>query len=504
MTMAILSARAAQAPASTRALFALCSLFVWSAACSVEHNPLGVCDGKSCPEQCIALKGPDCDVRGAACQKRIFGAVECVRGTQGTMPEIRLLTETELRIEEYGLDAGGSAPVHKSGELGDAAIPEPDAGAAFDAATEPLDAGTPTDAGSIDAGERDAEAPPPVPDAGRDPSVDAGKDVKEHWDIALELLGLRIAMPALDQIDDIGGLYDALTQRITLVDRGDPQDSPSAQMTLAHEFVHALQDQQYGLLEMRRGRVGTTDAQLASGCLTEGEARLYEQLSWGLLQGLPVDRAYWKVLFARYAKYSRDAVAAGESPLDRVWLLRYGLGASYLADAWLAGGNAAVARVLESPPITSAHWMHGYAEAQTRSEPLSQSLDCNDASAPAEFERISSDTLGAFTLFAFLAHNLAVDGIHPTEVSWRRALAWRQDRVELFVGPGGETAVSWRLRFADASTAVEVANDLKRYGPLKLRVTPRAKEVHILARERADLRLEWPVTDAEHCSPSTR
>jgi hypothetical protein len=146
--------------------------------------------------------------------------------------------------------------------------------------------------------------------------------------------------------------------------------------------------------------------------------------------------------------------------------------------------------------------MHGYAEAQIRSEPISQSLRCNDSAAPREFERVSSDSFGAFTLFAFLAHNLAANGVYPTEASWRRALSWRQDRFELYAGPDGETALSWRLRLADASIAREVADDLKQRAPLKLLVVQRDQELQLIARENTEALEVWPVTDPAHCPPS--
>jgi hypothetical protein len=273
-----------------------------------------------------------------ACQERIFDAVRCVRGTDGQLPEIRVLTEDELR-EESALEAANEADAGSDGadaDTGPEQQPEPD--------------------------EQDTGAPSELEDAGAEDSepgdADPRLDRAQRWKLALSLFGLVTPESSQDAFDDIAGSYRS-DLGVTLVDRGQPQDSAGSQTTLAHEFVHALQDQQIGLRELRRSAGQASDAWFAGSCLIEGEASLYEELAWVLLQELSVDREYWDKYFRRRLKYARDAVVSADSPYERVWRLSYAVGASYLADAWFEGGNWAVQSMYERPPISTAHWMHG-------------------------------------------------------------------------------------------------------------------------------------------------
>ncbi|MFT3925306.1 MAG: hypothetical protein QM778_22400 [Myxococcales bacterium] len=426
------------------------ALTSWT-ACDASQPEVQACDGDACPKWCVELEGDDCDILRPSCRERLFKAVRCVRGVKGQLPNVRLTSEDQLRAEAMANSMQELPEV-----LQDAG---PDAG----------DAGAPSE-----------------------PSLE------DHWNRALAMLGLQVAEPSMDEVDFLGGYYDSSMRSITLVDRGEPQDSPDKQRTLAHEFVHALQDQEIGLTEARRGRTGTTDASLAMGCLTEGEAVLYEELSWGLLRGLPVDRQYFQRVFERRTKYNRDAVALADSPYDASWLLRYGVGAQFVTDAWLEGGVSEVARLYDATPASTLQWMLGYRAAQEREEPLSLPLACIDGATPEGYERVRSDVFGAFVLYGFLSHNLVMNQLVESELSWERALAWRQDRVEIFAGPTGQTAVSWRMRFDDEATAEAIAQALENQHELALNVWRFGTELDVRAVSGTELP-SWSVTDPAHC-----
>lgn len=409
------------------------------------------CDRERCPDECLELAGPGCDVLQTSCQERIFAAAQCVRGTEGSMPEVRTLTEEQYRAEnEDEPDAGGRA-----GDVGDAGV-----------------------------------------------EVDAGSESElSDSDLAyyqgLTLLGLYVEAPQVDLYDNVAGVYVPRTRDVTLIDRGAPQDSDSSQRTLAHEFVHALQDQQVGLAERWRGAGRSTDASLALGCLVEGEADLYEELAWVLLQGLSVDFDYWDLELEWSAKYGRDRVSGNASPIDQLWTLRYATGARFLRDAWLDGGNAAVRRVFDAPPTSTLYWMLGYEDSQKRDEPLSLGLACVFAQPPDGFKQVEWDTLGAFSLYAFLSQNIADSGPTPNAQAWELAKTWRQDALAVFQNDAGDVAVSWRLRFVDETAAREVEKLLGN-SMLPLRVIRRGDELELWAAEQADLK-DFAGTDPAHC-----
>jgi hypothetical protein len=434
-------------------LRAVACLLLALSGCGGDSKPgPEACAGEGCSASCRALsKGGDCDVRREACQERIFAAVSCVRGAEGEAPPIRLRSEDEERAddaEDAGADGG-----------------EPDA-MAMDVAS---------------------------PDAG--PSRLTSR---ERWDLGLGLLGLKAPDPAFDTVDNLGGYYDGSEQQITLIDRGRPLDSPGMQFTLAHEFVHALQDQQVGLFELYRATGETTDVRAALGCLIEGEATLYQELAWGVLRDLPVDAAYLRRTFSDRLKYARDEAAAAQSPYDDLWLMRYGLGASYLLERWLEGGNAAVQALFDAPPLTTVFWMRGVSQPDAPWRPRTRSLACDWAAAPEGFEREHHDSLGAFALYAFLSRTLQADGIHPNARSWDLALGWEQDRLEIFAGPNDETAVSWRIRLSSAEDAALVGSQLaEALGGARVAVVD--AELEILASDSDETQESWQGSSADGC-----
>ena len=378
-----------------------------------------------------------------------------MRGVEGEPPPIRLRTEDEER-EDDGEDAATSS---------DADPEQPDA-AASDAGPERLSR-------------------------------------SERWDVALGLLGLKAPDPVFDTVDDLGGYYDGSEQQITLIDRGEPLDSPGMQMMLAHEFVHALQDQQVGLFELRQNTGPTTDARAALSCLIEGEAMLYQELAWGLLRDLPFDAAYLRQTFSDRIKYARDEAAAAQSPYDDLWTMRYGLGGRFVMERWLEGGNAAVQALFDAPPLTTLFWMRGVSQPDTSWMPRTRSLACDWAARPDGFERQQHDTLGALALYAFLSHTLRADGIHPNARSWDLALGWEQDRLEIFAGPNDETAVSWRIRLSSAEDAAAVGSELADARD-DLHVAVADAELEIVASDSAEAREGWQGTSADACGAPER
>lgn len=425
--------------------------------CNDGAASLSLCGSQPCPKRCVELqRGGDCDTLTERCQERIFAAVACVRGADGEMPEIRVLTEDEERAE-------------RERETLDAGVADADADAADEAAVE------------------------------ADATTDAGLPYRARWELALSMLGLYTDMTTFDDVDNLGGYYSGSDDRITLIDRGQPQDSGYAQTLLAHEFVHSYQDQQFGLFELRRNTGSTTDARLAVNCLVEGDATFYEELAWSLLQNLPADLAYFRDQFGARLKRARDKVAAAESPYDNLWLLHYGLGAQVVSDLWFEGGNQALQALFERPPIATVYWMRK-ASGDTRDENLSRRLRCDYASPPAEFEYTGGDTLGAYAFYAFLSRTLRKGGVYPNTQSWERALDWQQDRLDLFAGPADQTAASWRVRLASKELAEEIARELERSGAGQ-RVVQRGDELELMVADDESVLAEWHQSLPDNCTP---
>ncbi len=432
------------------------------------------CGQTPCSAMCDALQ-TDCDILDDACRARVFAAVVCVRGTPGEPPEVRVITEDEYRsqLEENLLGDAGSA-MDASSDVG------ADGGAALDASSD----------ASADAG-------------GAEP------DPTTTWSDGLRLLRLLAPDTSVleaaidDRVTTTAGFYSGAERAITLIDRGAAQDSASARNLLAHEFVHALQDQQFGLEELRRSTGGTIDGSTAVRCLTEGEADHYADLASGLLEGFSVNPELIMISAKAALKFYRDRVALDENPYYGADRLVYPVGHAFVADAWLLDGNAGVQRLLGAPPVSTVQFIRGYGEFRDATIAPIQPLSCGDAQGPGDgYELYSSATLGAFQVFGLLTKAMVDDGIRPSEEAWRHASRWSQDRLALFSHESGEVAVSWRMRFVREEVAGQVADAFERRIAddwSDLRIRRRAAEIELLGSTDPELREAWQGTDPEAC-----
>lgn len=347
----------------------------------------------------------------------------------------------------------------------------------------------------------------------RDPFGDEDAGVADpseadHWALGLSLFGLVGQGEDLEEeqiesaVQHVAGYYDSDLRSITLIDRGPRMTTGIAAMsTLAHEFVHALQDQEVGLRALSDRLSGSRDAAFSLGCLIEGEARLYEGLSLALLSGLAPDPGLWALRLDGELKYSRRAVVTAASPYAELWGLRYPIGYRYLLDAWLSGGNDEVERIYWNLPPATIYWMHGYAAHQSLRAPLLLPLACAYAVAPVHFLQVDENSLGPFGLFAFLAVALRDDGVYRSQRQFEEALGWRQDTLTVFVRPGdGGVAAVWRIRLADSERTSELATALSDdMAGLSLSVDAHGTELELRAASDPDVLQQWPASDPDVC-----
>jgi hypothetical protein len=91
--------------------------------------------------------------------------------------------------------------------------------------------------------------------------------------------------------DQVGGYYDPRTQAFYIVDDqalGDDDDPGRHDFVMAHELVHALQDQHFGLEAMREPMQDHNDRLMALSAVIEGDAMIsgIDHVAWRF--GLPI------------------------------------------------------------------------------------------------------------------------------------------------------------------------------------------------------------------------
>ena len=231
----------------------------------------------------------------------------------------------------------------------------------------------------------------------------------------------------------VAGLYDDRTRKMYVVsDTG--EIGPVEEITYAHEYTHALQDQTFGLRSIQGDAKDDSDRTLARTALIEGDATLLMSL-WAQ-RNLSPDQL--------------GAVAGASDPasqaiLDRLpAILREPLLFPYLSGLPLAlggftsgGGYAGVDALFANPPDSTEQVMHPDKLA-SREAPVKVTIDNSVATKLGPGWKVGlQDTLGELQLGIILGDVAGVDKATADAA----AAGWGGDRVALLQGPNGETAV---------------------------------------------------------------
>ena len=227
---------------------------------------------------------------------------------------------------------------------------------------------------------------------------DAGSEAwnEQVWEALLLVGEDRSVADAFGDVygESVQGYYSPSEDRIVIVsDSSTPAIAPD---TLAHELVHALQDQRFGIGD----DPPTQDAQLAVASVVEGDARYVETLyrdrcgaEWSCVDDPPASGGGsasfdYGVFTALYTPYS-------EGPT--------------LVDALRArGGWAAVNDAYRNPPASTEQVIHpeGYPDER----PVDVTVPDRSSAAWSRFDRDpAADTVGEASLYASVWANGGVD-----------------------------------------------------------------------------------------------
>jgi hypothetical protein len=393
-----------------------------------------------------------CDILTAGCQREVFELVACVHGDTGFSepPPVRQLDEPSAiaLIEE----ASASEPMTDGLEaMAEMAFDE----RAFDAEVR-----------------------------------------------ALELMGL-LAPDLIEEVADVIeqnvanviAYYLVSTREIVIIDRGDPVDDLEANMVLAHELVHSLQDARHDLASFGADLELDSDGILARSSLIEGEASLYQYLLGFAYQGADLDRLSYPSFFASLTAFGLDeTLGAGSPAITASAIFPYTYGTAYAGKQWLAGGGPALDALYQSPPRTSWEVLGGVPDA-------ARSVLGFDT-PPADLEGYAleaSDVVGAWVSIAMLA-GLESASSAASELP-DLASRWRGDRYWVYATVGEPAAVAalWMIEWADAEAAARfstLAASLLPAGAL-LRIDTSGTSTRLVAVERPEDLDAWRARLAE-------
>lgn len=264
----------------------------------------------------------------------------------------------------------------------------------------------------------------------------------------------------------VGGYYSPSQNRIVVIGDG-PQVLLSNERTLAHELLHAVQDQQFDLTRYDRRTIDRSNA--LSG-LIEGDARFLEHEYREQCQ------QRWECI---------ATTSGGDAGSDRLanigpYLITfqpYSDGPSFVRQYYRQGGWSAINQMYADPPRTSSQIIHPdrYPDEQpirprvpdrTRGtwerievENRSNYAELGEAGINAMLVSPSYDSDGRTEIIP-LRHFVnsrdgSADQFDPLHYEHRYTDGLRGDRLVPYRNDAGETGYVWSLAFEDAAEARE-------------------------------------------------
>jgi hypothetical protein len=248
----------------------------------------------------------------------------------------------------------------------------------------------------------------------------------------------------------VAGLYSPQDRALYVVSKtGDL--GPAEQVTFAHEFTHALQDQHFDLTKFGVDTVGQGDRSLARLSLVEGDATTVMSV-WAQAH-LTSDQL---LLLAQQSLDPAQLEAFGKLPaiLRQMLLFPYQQGLQFVLGLQAAGGWQGVDAAFATPPNSTEQVIHPEKFA-AHEKPATVALRTDLAAGLGPGWTVAlQDTLGEFELQVWLSEVAHL----PQAMAEADAAGWGGDRVEVLDGPAGKWAVVLASAWDTAADATEFAD----------------------------------------------
>lgn len=261
-----------------------------------------------------------------------------------------------------------------------------------------------------------------------------GTSLKELY---LKLLGSQVA-----------GYYDSDTKELYVVSRSGGL-GPTERVTFAHEFDHALQDQNFGLDKLQLDAMGESDRSLARLSVAEGDATLLMSL-WAGQNLAPAEL----VQLLQSASDPAQTAILAEMPdiLKASLLFPYTAGQALVASIQNTGGWAAVDKLYADPPASTEQVIHPDKYA-SREPPIKVDFPKDLATRLGGGWSVDlEDSLGEFGLETWLKSA----GKVPQATATAAAEGWGGDRFAL-VSNGSRSGLVLDTRWDSPADAAQFA-----------------------------------------------
>jgi hypothetical protein len=242
--------------------------------------------------------------------------------------------------------------------------------------------------------------------------------------------------------EQVAGFYDPDAKQLFIADwLGSGVQGP----TLAHELVHALQDQHYDIAARTHHTHGQGDAQIAMMAVLEGDATLAMFDFAGGGRGVQIEPERADMLFKLnvLASFSQPKLSSAPRALRETLLFPYRRGFTMCVRAYRDGGGyPGIDALLSMPPSSTEQVLHP-AKLASREPPVLVNVP---SGALPNYVVMHDDVLGELNTQLFLAEKL------PDDEAEQGAAGWGGDRAVLLI-PRATGAVAPNAR-ADAGAVL--------------------------------------------------
>ena len=244
-----------------------------------------------------------------------------------------------------------------------------------------------------------------------------------------------------------GASYSPLDKQVLLL--ADPHGKrPTSDALLAHELIHALQDQHFDLLAMLLARPYNFDREEALFAVVEGDAmdvqrRIEQGDAW---TRRPLDDVA-RMEDERFNEYRREIGALFPPLLTETFIFRYRDGVRFVEAARRKGGPRGVDELFRRPPISSEHVLHPekyFANEQPRE------VSVNEPAFAAQ-----GWTVGAATPLGEIGVRGLLLSVVSAKDAARAAAGWGGDRAYLFERADAAPLFVWQTVWDNTADAEE-------------------------------------------------
>jgi hypothetical protein len=278
-------------------------------------------------------------------------------------------------------------------------------------------------------------------------------DVVRATGASLRILGLLPAGTSLEELQrqmltsQVAGLYNPEAKTLYVLSKQGTL-GPAERVTFAHEFDHALQDQHFGLANLKIDEVGEGDRGLAHLALPEGDATLLMSL-WAQQR---LSAAETLQLFAEANDPQQTQTLLSLPAILRETLLfPYTTGLAFVTSLQSSGGWSAVDAAYARPPDSTEQLLHPEKYASHEAVlPIDVPVDLARRLGKGWTVPLV-DSMGELQLRIWLRE---VGGLSNADAT-SAAAGWGGDRIAYATGPNGAWALALLTRWDSAADAAE-------------------------------------------------